>query len=67
MELRSGQKPVLVVSMIVVNIHLGTLVVDCETAEQPGRHPGLGGDVVPAHGLRGGEPLVSVALHGGVG
>ena len=43
--------------------NLSSLVVDGEAAEEPGRHARLGSDVVPAHGLRGREPLVPVTLH----
>ena len=47
--------------------HLGPLITDGETAEHPGCHPRLGRHIVPAHGLWGGEPLVSIALNTGRG
>ena len=50
-----------------IEYYLSSLVSDGETAEHPGRHAGLGGDVLPAHWLGGGEPLVSIALHSGMG
>ena len=43
--------------------HLSPLVTHGEAAEHPGCHPRLGRHILPAHGLRGGESLVSVALN----
>ena len=37
------------ISITIRKYYLGSLVSDGETAEHPGRHAGLGGDVLPAH------------------